>query len=131
MKKLIVITAFVLLGILSNSAVAKDKADKKSTCPCDFKAPVHWAGWLGPECFVNAGSESVSIQLFSDNSSSTPQIAVVDNFTSGVADCWTVSQVSNVENIVGFSGVEELAACYEELNELAITLGRIDGCVVP
>jgi hypothetical protein len=164
-KLLIVITAFVLLGIWASSAQAtlftgcispggdlknvaegpepskpcgrndtltqweepEPDPEPEALCPCDLLSTAAWAGWAGPSCSIAVSGitltvlslddgfvPSVQFRLFNDESFRCS--TVTDNGDGFIRDLSTISD-------------EELAACYADLNQLAITLGLRDGCM--
>ena len=58
-----------------------------------------------------------------------PEVWVHGNAGTGEAECVWISDpgFKQREDILS---LDELNACYADLNELAITLGRLSGCVV-
>lgn len=131
MKKLIVITTLVLFAIGANSTVkANGRGPKKSACPCDLWSPVLWAGWDGPGCYIIDNSlPEYSVQLFSTDDGSIPQVFLIYNGSDDNI-CTTFSDLGVVDNEFEVTD-EEFAACEAETNQLAIVLGKIDGCALP
>jgi hypothetical protein len=162
MKKLIVITAFVLLGMLANSAQAtlftgcispggdlknvaegpepskpcgkndtmtqweEPEEEPVSLCPCDIESTASWAGWGGPECYESASTVQVILEVRSEVLGGIPLagVSITDQF---VARCRSISQGHIAINDFDMTSAE-LAACEEEINQLAITLGLNGGC---
>ena len=124
MKKLIVISAVVLLGLFASSAVTA-----KSKCPCDILSTVHWAGWNGPICLTRYYDQlEYYLKLSSDDDNESPSVFLENPYEGGNI-CVTASDSGFGEALYSLSD-KELAACEADANQLAIMLGKTDGCVV-
>ena len=114
----------------NDSLIQWDEPDPEpvSDCPCDVAVISNWAGWSGPGCFVNvATAEEYSVQVHSTDNEVTPQVFLIRHGSDDNI-CTTISDVGIVDNEFQVSD-EDFAACERDANQLAIFLGRIEGCV--
>ena len=113
----------------NDTLIVWEEMEPASECPCDIRAMAGWAGWAGPGCgVVNDPPNNVFVLLDSTDQGSVPLAIVADDTNTGVI-CRTFNDV-NVETLFENLDAVEVAACFDDLDELAFSLGLEGGCAL-
>ena len=97
------------------------------TCPCDIQGMAGLAGWGRPECeVVNDPPLELSAEL--EGAGDRRPFALLNADVPGDPRCITVDDADAVVDDVSDLDGGEVAACFADLDELAISLGLVGGC---